>query len=53
MRADGQSCQSGIDARLYVLVGGVLSTRSDLIVPVGQLCKDYALGKVTKVIVGG
>ena len=31
----------------------VVVTRSDLIVPVGQLCKDYALGKVTKVIVGG
>lgn len=31
----------------------VVVTRSDLIVPVGQLCKDYALSKVNKVIVGG
>lgn len=31
----------------------VVVTRGDLIVPVGQLCKDYALSKVTKIIVGG
>lgn len=31
----------------------VVVTRSDLIVPVGQLCRDYFLPKVTKVIVGG
>lgn len=31
----------------------VVVTRSDLIVPVGQLCKDYAFSKVTSVIVGG
>ncbi len=31
----------------------VVVTRRDLIVPVGQLCRDYALSKVTKVIVGG
>ncbi len=31
----------------------VVVTRSDLMVTVGQLCKDYALSKVTKVIVGG
>lgn len=31
----------------------IVVTRGDLIVPVGQLCKDYALSKVTKVIVGG
>lgn len=31
----------------------VVVTRSDLVVPVGQLCKDYALAKVTKVLVGG
>lgn len=31
----------------------VVVTRGDLIVPVGQLCKDYALSKVSKVILGG
>lgn len=31
----------------------VVVTREDLIVPVGQLCRDYALNKVTKVLVGG
>lgn len=31
----------------------VVVTRSDLIVPVGQLCRDYALSKINKVIVGG
>lgn len=31
----------------------VVVTRGDLIVPIGQLCKDFALSKVTKVIVGG
>lgn len=31
----------------------VVVTRPDLIVTVGQLCRDYALSKVTKVIVGG
>lgn len=31
----------------------VVVTRQDLIVPVAQLCKDYALEKVAKVIVGG
>lgn len=31
----------------------IVVTREDLIVPVGQLCKDYALSKVTKVVVGG
>lgn len=31
----------------------IVVTRRDLIVPVGQLCKDYAFSKVTKVIVGG
>lgn len=31
----------------------VVVTRSDLIVPIGQLCRDYFLTKVTKVIVGG
>lgn len=31
----------------------VVVTRGDLIVPVSQLCKDYALSKVTKVIAGG
>lgn len=31
----------------------VVVTRGDLIVTVGQLCKDYALSKVTKVVVGG
>ena len=28
-------------------------TREDLIVPVGQLCRDCALDKVTKVLIGG
>ena len=28
-------------------------TRRDLIVPIGQLCQDYAFSKVTKVVVGG
>ncbi|MTQ97400.1 2-C-methyl-D-erythritol 4-phosphate cytidylyltransferase [Pseudoflavonifractor sp. BIOML-A6] len=31
----------------------VVVTRGDLIVPVGQICRDFAFGKVTKVIVGG
>lgn len=31
----------------------VVVTRQDLIVPVAQLCKDYALTKVAKVIAGG
>ncbi len=31
----------------------IVVTRSDLIVPVGQLCKDCAFSKVTKLIVGG
>lgn len=31
----------------------VVVTRSDLIVPVGQLCRDGAFSKVTKVVVGG
>lgn len=31
----------------------IVVTRSDLIVPVGQLCKDCAFSKVSKVIVGG
>ena len=31
----------------------VVVTRGDLIVSVGQLCKDYALAKVTKVVAGG
>lgn len=31
----------------------IVSTRADLIVPIGQLCKDCALSKVTKVVVGG
>jgi len=31
----------------------VVVTRPDLIVPVGQLCRDAALEKVTKVVVGG
>ncbi len=31
----------------------VVVTRADLIVLVGQLCKDYAISKVSKVIVGG
>lgn len=31
----------------------VVVTRRDLIVPIGQLCRDYGFGKVTKVIPGG
>ena len=31
----------------------VIVTREDLLVPVGTLCKDYKLDKVTKIIVGG
>lgn len=31
----------------------VVVTRADLLVEVGRLCKEYALDKVTKVIVGG
>ena len=31
----------------------VVVTREDLIVPVGQLCRDCALDKVTKVLIGG
>ena len=31
----------------------VIVTREDRIVPVGQLCRDYAFSKVSKVIVGG
>ena len=31
----------------------VVVTREDLIVPVGQLCRDCGLDKVTKVLVGG
>lgn len=31
----------------------VVVTRSDLIVPVGQLCRDCAFAKVRKVVVGG
>ena len=31
----------------------VVVTRKDLIVPVGQLCKDCAFSKVTKVVAGG
>lgn len=31
----------------------VVVTRQDLIVPIGQLCKDYAFSKVTKVVLGG
>lgn len=31
----------------------IVVTREDLIVPVGQLCKDAALHKVRKVVVGG
>lgn len=39
-------CSSLIDEIIVV-------TRGDLIVTIGQLCKDFALAKVTKVIVGG
>ena len=31
----------------------VVVTREDLIVPIGNLCADYAFTKVTKVVVGG
>lgn len=31
----------------------VVVTRGDLIVPISQLCRDYAINKVRKVIVGG
>lgn len=31
----------------------VVVTRSDLIVPIGELCKRYACSKVSKVVVGG
>jgi len=31
----------------------IVVTREDLLVPVSQLCKDFVLRKVTKVIVGG
>lgn len=31
----------------------IVVTREDLIVPVGQLCREAALGKVRKVVVGG
>ncbi len=31
----------------------IVVTREDLIVPVGQLCKDAALSKVRKVVLGG
>lgn len=31
----------------------VVVTRGDLIVPIGQLCKDYAFSKVSKVVTGG
>lgn len=31
----------------------IVVTREDLIVPVGQLCQDYAFTKVRKVVVGG
>ena len=31
----------------------IIVTREDLLVPVGKLCKDYQLDKVTKIIVGG
>ena len=31
----------------------IVVTRRDLIVPIGQLCQDYAFSKVTKVVVGG
>ncbi len=31
----------------------VVVTRGDLIVTIGQLCKDFALSKVTKVVTGG
>ena len=31
----------------------IVVTREDLIVPVSQLCRDFMLDKVTKVMVGG
>ncbi len=31
----------------------VVVTRSDLIAPIGRMCKDYSLSKVTKVVMGG
>ena len=31
----------------------IVVTREDLLVPIGQLCQDYGLGKVTKVVRGG
>lgn len=31
----------------------IVVTREDLIVPIAQLCKDFSLQKVTKIIVGG
>ena len=31
----------------------IVVTRGDLIVPISQLCRDYAINKVRKVIVGG
>lgn len=31
----------------------ILVTREDLIVPLGQLCKDAALEKVSKIVIGG
>lgn len=31
----------------------ILVTREDLIVPMSQLCQDYAISKVTKVVRGG
>ena len=31
----------------------IVVTREDLIVPIGQLCRDAGLSKVRKVIVGG
>lgn len=31
----------------------VVVTREDLIVPVSQLCRDYGLGKVRQIVVGG
>lgn len=31
----------------------VIVTRRELIVPIGQLCRDYGFGKVTKVVPGG
>lgn len=31
----------------------IIATREDLIVPIGQLCKEAALGKVRKIVIGG